>query len=289
MINDKLTIGELLKIGYETLKLSDIDSYAIDCELLLGKSIKRDRLYILLNRDKKVDYEQAKEFYKFIKLRENKMPVKYILGECEFMGLVFFIKQGVLIPRPDTEILVEKAIDEIKKSASKNICDVCCGSGAIGISIARYIQDIKVTCSDISDIACEVTDKNIKKLSVEKKVEIVKSDLLSKFIDENKKFDIIISNPPYIRGDVIPTLMEDVKKYEPYEALYGGEDGLDFYRKITEQSVKLLSNNGILMFEIGYDQKDAVKDILVKNGFKKIESLKDLAGRDRIVQGKLGN
>lgn len=280
-------IGELLKEGYEVLKAKGIDTYALDCELLLSKVINKDRLFILLNRNEKISDEQAKQYFKLVQLRKSKMPIKYILGQCEFMGLSFMVKPGVLIPRPDTEILVEKAIEEIKRNNFKTLCDVCCGSGAIGISIGYFIYDVEVVCSDISDIACEITTENIKRLSVEERIRVIKSDLLQQFIFENKKFDIIVSNPPYIKESIIPTLMDDVKNYEPYEALCGGEDGLDFYRKITEQSVKLLNYGGMLMFEIGHDQREAVEDILFKNGFRQIVSMKDLSQEDRVIQGKL--
>ncbi|NMM61559.1 peptide chain release factor N(5)-glutamine methyltransferase [Clostridium sp. P21] len=286
MEKEQLNIGQLLKFGYETLKSSGIDSYQIDCELLLGKIIKKDRLFILLNRDYKVSADDQKEYFDLIDLRKNKMPIKYILGQCEFMGVDFYIKEGVLIPRPDTEILVETALECIKGNKLKSLCDVCCGSGIIGISIAKFVEDIKVKCSDISTTAYEVTSENIKRFELKDKVEVIKSDLLDYFIDNDEKFDIIVSNPPYIKNDVIPTLMEDVKNYEPYEALSGGQDGLDFYRKITLQSLKLLNNNGFLLFEIGYDQKSSVSSILKKNGFTDIICIKDLAGRDRVIKGK---
>ncbi|WPC42077.1 peptide chain release factor N(5)-glutamine methyltransferase [Clostridium sp. JS66] len=286
MEKEQFNIGKLLKFGYEALRSVGIDSYQIDCELLLGKVIKKDRLFILLNRDYKVTVNEEQEYCNFINLRKQKMPIKYILGECEFMGLDFYIKEGVLIPRPDTEVLVELAIKCIKEQKLKNACDVCCGSGAIGISIAKFVEDIKVKCSDISNVAYEVTLENIKRFQLKHKVEVIKSDLLNYFIDNKEKFDIIVSNPPYIREDVIPTLMEDVKNYEPYEALSGGQDGLYFYRKITSQSLKLLNNNGFLLFEIGYDQKDSVSSILEQNGFTDISCIKDLAGKDRVIKGK---
>lgn len=283
----KLAVGELLKEGYEILKSVQIDSYQIDSELLLGKVIQKDRLFMLLNRDYEVSLSESEEYFNLLNKRKNKMPVKYMLGECEFMGMPFYIKEGVLIPRPDTEVLVETAIEEIKKSNFKNVCDVCCGSGIIGISIAKFIESVKVKCSDISDTAKEVTTENIIKLRVEDKVEVFKSDLLQYFIGKGEKFDIIVSNPPYISSCVIETLMEDVKNYEPYQALCGGEDGLNFYRKITEQSLQILNKGGVLIFEIGHDQGESVSNILKQNGFSEINCIKDLAGKDRVVRGKV--
>ncbi len=287
MEKEQLNIGELLKFGYEVLKSSGISSYQIDCELLLGKVIKKDRLFIILNRNYRVSIEQQNEYCDFINLRKNKKPIKYILGECEFMGLNFYIKEGVLIPRPDTEILVELAVKCIEEENLKKVCDVCCGSGIIGLSIAKLKENMQVKCSDISSIAYEVTLENIKRFGLENRVEIVQSDLLNYFLNKEEKFDMIVSNPPYIKDDVIPTLMEDVKNYEPYEALSGGKDGLEFYRKITSQSLELLNKGGFLMFEIGHDQKDSVSSILKENGFSNINCMKDLAGRDRVVKGKM--
>lgn len=287
MEKGKVTVGELLKKGYEILKSVGIESYQLDAELLLGKVVEKDRLFILLNRDYKVNFAEIGEYLQLINKRKNKMPIKYMIGECEFMGLPFSVKEGVLIPRPDTEILVETAIEEIKKNSFKTICDVCCGSGIIGISVAKFIDNVKVRCSDISDVAYEVTGENIKRLGLENRVKVEKGDLLKNFINRNEKFDIIVSNPPYIKEDVIETLMEDVKNYEPYEALSGGEDGLDFYRDITEQSLGLLRNNGMILFEIGYNQGESVRGILKENGFKEVICIKDLAGKDRVVKGKV--
>lgn len=287
MKKDKSNIGELLKKGYEILKSVQIESYQIDSELLLGKVIQKDRLFMLLNRNYEVNIIEAEEYFNLLNKRKNKMPIKYMLGECEFMGIPFYIREGVLIPRPDTEILVETAIEEIKKNNFKNVCDVCCGSGVIGISIAKFVSSVVVKCSDISDTAKEVTTENIKRLRVEDRVEVFKSDLLQYLIDKREKIDIIISNPPYISTNVIDTLMEDVKNYEPYEALCGGEDGLDFYRVITEQSLLLLDKGGMLMFEIGHDQGESVSDILRQRGFSEISCIKDLAGKDRVVKGKV--
>jgi release factor glutamine methyltransferase len=285
----KIKVGELLKEGYKVLKSEGIESYALDCDLLLGKVVKKDRLFLLLNREYEVSGSEAREFYRVLELRKNRMPIKYMLEECEFMGLSFYVREGVLIPRPDTEILVECAVKEISKNGFSRICDVCCGSGIIGITMARLIDNISIKCCDISDIAYEVTSENIKRLNVSEKVKVIKSDLLSSFIHAEEKFDIIVSNPPYIRKDIIETLMEDVKNFEPYEALCGGDDGLDFYRDIASQSLKLLNKGGMLLFEIGYDQKEAVSSILEKCGFCEIECIKDLAGKDRVVKGKIEN
>lgn len=282
-----MKIQQLLSNGYEILKNNNIDNYILDCQLILAKVLNYDRVSILINRNKEVDDSKINEFYKLIDLRKNKMPVKYITEEAEFMGISFYIKQGVLIPRPDTEILVEEVLNKIKNKTDVSICDVCCGSGVIGLSISKISETSKVICSDISETAKEVTTRNIEILSLNDRASFIKSDLLQFAISNNQKFDIVVSNPPYIRTDVIPTLMEDVKNYEPYIALWGGEDGLDFYKNITKQSLKVLKDGGILAFEIGYDQAKDVKAILEANGFQNIKIIKDLAGLDRVVTASL--
>lgn len=280
-------INILLKQGYKILKDKKIGSYILDVQLLLGKAINKDRLFIFINGDYKVTKEEAEKYYYYLKLREKKMPVKYILGQCEFMGMDFMVEPGVLIPRPDTEILVEQALKEIDNNKYYNICDLCCGTGAIGISLAKLAEHIDVVCCDISDTACKVSEQNLEKYSLSKRVNVVKSDLMEYFILNKIKFNMVVCNPPYIKESIIDTLMEDVKNYEPHEALNGGEDGLEFYREIVKQSLKVLTKSGMLMFEIGYDQKKDVTGILVEYGFKNITCIKDLAGKDRVIKGVL--
>ncbi|ERI93472.1 protein-(glutamine-N5) methyltransferase [Clostridiales bacterium oral taxon 876 str. F0540] len=280
-----MKVQELLYKGYDELKRVNIGSYMLDCQLILGKVLNLDRMSIIINRDMEVNENSCKEYYRLIEKRKNKMPLKYITEKCEFMGLDFFIKQGVLIPRPDTEILVEEVMKTIKHREPIKICDVCSGSGAIGISIAKNLDFVSVDCCDISDIAQEVTKINIQSLGLDKRVCFIKSDLLRYALDEEIKFDIIVSNPPYIKAEGIPKLMEDVREYEPYIALCGGEDGLDFYNEITKQSRTVLKPGGLLAYEIGYDQGTEVSDILNNNGYIDVRVYKDLAGNDRVVIG----
>jgi len=282
-----VNIQQTLSKGYEALKENGIDSYVIDSQLLLSKVLKVDRLSIIVNRDREIEAGEVNEFLKLIDLRKEKMPIKYILGETEFMGLNLKVRPGVLIPRPDTEVLVEAVLDIIKENQFVKVCDVCCGSGAIGLTIGCLNEGTVVECYDISDIACEVTAENIKLLEIEDRVSVYQSDLLQEALNDEKKFDVIVSNPPYIREAVIPTLMDDVKNFEPYIALSGGEDGLEFYKKITDQSLKVLKKGGILAFEIGYDQKEEVSALLRQHGFVNIRTEADLAGHDRVVLGKL--
>ena len=281
-------INELLKYGYEILKNKEIDSYILDVQLLLGKAINKDRLFIFINGNYEVTEKEAEDYYRYLKLREKKMPVKYILEECEFMGLNFVVRPGVLIPRPDTETLVEQALNKVRNNNFRHICDLCCGTGAIGLSIAKFIDYVNIKCCDISSTALEITAENIRRFSLQKRVQAVKSDLLQYFIKNRVKFNMIVSNPPYIKKSIMDTLMEDVKNYEPREALYGGEDGLMFYRKIAEESPEVLDRGGVLMLEIGDNQREEVSCILKKQGFKNISCVKDLAGRDRVISAVVG-
>lgn len=279
------TIGELINIGSSMLKEKDIETYRLDTQLILAHVLKRDKLYIMTNRDVNVSIKNEEKFLEFIEKRANKMPLKYILGETEFMGLDFIIKEGVLIPRNDTEILVEEVLKLIKDEEELEVCDLCSGSGAIGISLAHYRKNIKVDEIDFYPIPEEITKKNIAKHKLEDRVKFIKSDLLKEVIKENKKYHILVSNPPYIKEEEINTLMKDVKDYEPHTALDGGEDGLVFYRRIIEESKKVLKENALIAFEIGYDQGEAVSKLLEDNGFNNIKVVKDLAGLDRVVLG----
>ncbi|MGH4051879.1 MAG: peptide chain release factor N(5)-glutamine methyltransferase [Clostridium sp.] len=283
-----MNIGEILLKSYQILKNVKIESYLLDSQLLLGKVINKDKLFIMINRDFNLNEQDENEFLRLVELRKNKMPIKYILGVCEFMGMDFIVGPGVLVPRPDTEILVEEVIKVIAQKGYTKICDVCTGSGAIGISIAQSVKNTIVMMYEISSVAIEVANINIKRFDLSNRVKARRSDLLKGPIDKNMKFDVIVSNPPYIRKSVIPTLMDDVKNYEPIIALDGGEDGLDFYRRITLESLQVLEKGGLLAFEIGYDQKDEVTDILLEAGFKQIECIKDLSGNDRVIKAILG-
>lgn len=278
-------VAELLNKGYEILKAEGIDTYMLDCQLLLAKVLEKDKLYVITNRDELIDRESAEKYYEYVKLRKGKMPVKYILEECEFMGIELYVRPGVLIPRPDTEILVEAVIGDIEQKGFTSVCDVCSGSGAIGIAIASMVKNVNVKCIDISDDAEAVNKINIEKTKLQERVEFIKSDLLDEVTREGKVFDVVVSNPPYIKEEIIEELMEDVKNYEPHLALSGGKDGLDFYRRICSQALECLKEGGLLAFEIGYDQKEQVTAIMQETGYRDISCIKDLSGNDRVIKG----
>lgn len=258
----------------------------LDVETLLQKVLDVDRLYILLNLEKSLNEDEEKLFNKFINERLNNRPIAYIVGNREFMGLDFYVQEGVLIPRPDTEVLVEEVIELGKNKGTINILDIGTGSGAITVSLAKYLDNAKVTSVDISDIALEIGKKNAISNSVDDRINFIKSDLFTN-IDKDIKFDIIVSNPPYIKREVIETLDKQVKDYEPYNALEGGIDGLDFYRSITTQAKNYLNKGGILAYEVGHDQSEDVSKLMEEDGYTNIYTRKDLQQIDRVVIGSV--
>lgn len=262
------------------------DTPRLDVEILLQKALGGvDRLYIHLNLSKELEIEQEEIFLRLIEERLKGRPIAYIVNNREFMGLDFYVKEGVLIPRPDTEILVEEIIELCKDKDDLDILDIGTGSGAITVSLAKYIEKSRLTSLDISEIALEIAKKNAKSNGVIDKINFIKSDLFQQIVGTNLKFDIIVSNPPYIRKRDIDELHTQVKDYEPYNALEGGIDGLDFYRNITEQSKNYLKPGGILAYEVGHDQAEEVVKIMQNNGYNKIYIKKDLQGIDRVVIG----
>lgn len=283
-IRMKKTIDELLKFAVK--EFGDSDTARLDAELLLGKAINKDKVYILTHKDEKVDIESEDIYLDYVEKRKNKMPVRYILKECDFMGLDFNVEEGVLIPRSDTEILVEEVLKNINDNDSIKVCDLCCGTGAIGIALAHYKKNILVDLIDYYEVPEKVAKSNIIKNNLQDRVTFIKSNLLEEAIKENKKYNIIVSNPPYIKTEEINTLMSDVKDYEPISALDGGDDGLMFYRKIVQECKTIIEKSGILAFEIGYDQGKEVKKLMEDNGYTNVKIIKDLASLDRVVIGK---
>lgn len=296
-----LPLKELIKIGENQLREAGIEDAAIDAKELYCYMMHIDRAKLMLRWQDVLQDNQCEEYFDLVSRRASHVPLQHITGEQEFMGLSFGVNEKVLIPRQDTETMVEDALDIMKKNRLRgeelsmkprsgwNVLDLGCGSGAIGLSIARHVSDAKVTCSDVSGDALAVAEKNAKALGL-KSVKFVQSDMFTAFTGKlgNKKFDMIISNPPYIRKAVIETLQPEVKDHEPRMALDGGEDGLAFYRIIVDQAPAFLKKNGVVMVEIGHDQMAEVTRIFAESGkFSFVTGLKDLAGRDRIVVAAL--
>lgn len=278
-----MKIKELIEYGKNTLNKNEVQDSSIISRILAEYILNFNRQEIIANFDKEVKEEQRVRYYLALIEIIQGMPIQYITNKQEFMKLDFYVDENVLIPQPDTEILVEKAIEETKKIENVEILDMCTGSGCIGISIAKNIENAKVTLVDISKNAIEIAKKNALQNKVESQLTFIQSNMFEKV---EKKFDIIVSNPPYIKTDVIPKLDKQVQN-EPHIALDGGKDGLKFYKIIIEEAKKYLKENGKLILEIGYDQKEEVENLIKQSGqYKKIEVIKDLSQNDRVIIGK---
>ena len=243
-----------------------------------------DNLQISLYKDLLLPEDfKTKIIYYLDKIINDNYPVQYITNSQAFFNEVYYVDEHVLIPRQDTEILVEKAIDYIRNEGIKDAIDLCTGSGAIGISVARNSDIEKVTLIDISEDALDVAYRNIEDNSMEDKVTVLQSNLLEEVIKNQIKTDMILSNPPYIKSEDMASLDANVK-YEPALALDGGVTAMDFYEKIVEQAKYVLNNNGLLIFEIGYDELEQMKELIAKNKeYTMLESVKDYGGNDRVV------
>ena len=280
-----MTIKETLRKGMIQLKTGNVTEPNLKARLIMQYILNKPRQYLIIYDDQVLTLRQEVDYFKAIKRLINGEPIQHITHQQEFMKLSFFVNEDVLIPRPDTEILVEEVIKIAKKIKAKNILDMCTGSGAIAVSLAKYLDDVEITAVDISTKTLNVAKTNAKNNEVENKITFIESNLFENIV--NEKYDIIVSNPPYIKKDVIKTLNKEVQK-EPKIALDGGYDGLDFYRKITHQSEEYLKFNGYLCFEIGYDQKkDVIKIINDERKFTGTYSKKDLCDNDRIVVTRL--
>ncbi len=290
-MKSKFTIQKLLEHGINILESKGKTNSLLDVQLLLCHILNVDKIYIFTHKDEKVSHINVDKFLSLLYRRKDGFPLQYILGNQEFMGLNFEVNQEVLIPRPDTETLVEWIIEvvntsDLSKKNQINILDIGTGSGAIALSLAYYIKNSFVYSIDISDKALDIADKNAKNLKLESKIRFLKGNLFEPLKDLkcDIKFDIIVSNPPYIPSEEINNLQIEVSGYEPRLALDGGEDGLDFYRKIINKSVEYLKKGSILAFEIGHNQAAQVKEFLNhQGGFKDIEIKSDLAGFERAI------
>ena len=275
----KLTIKQTLTKGTIMLKNSNIESPKLKARLLLQYILKKSRQYLIVYDNQEVDKKAQWEYFVNIEKLTKGMPLQHITHTQEFMKMDLYVDENVLIPRPDTEILVEETIKIAQTMERPKILDLCTGSGAIAISLKKYIPSAQVYAVDISKKALEIAKKNAHRLEAE--VKFIESNLFDKI--KNEKFDIIVSNPPYIKKSDINYLSQEVQK-EPQIALDGGYDGLDFYRKISYQAIDYLKFGSYLCFEIGYDQKEEVLEVLKGiEHYTKTYCKKDLCGNDRVV------
>lgn len=278
-----MTYRELLNNVRRTLSSSGIQAAQMEAFLLLEHSCGVDRTHYPLVSDTVCPSEMVEKLYMLMDRRLKGEPIQYILGKWEFYGYDFFVGKGVLIPRPETELLVQTALDAIHGTENPKVADLCSGSGCIAVSIKKEHRDADVYAFELSDTAFDYLCKNADLNHAD--IHTIKADILQT-PDIDIKFDIIVSNPPYIRTNVIPTLEDEVKQ-EPVMALDGDEDGLRFYRAIPEIWSPFLKEGGVLAFEIGYDQGNDVAEILKSNGFSDVRVIQDLSGNDRVCVGVL--
>lgn len=274
-----MTIGELLR---ESIRLLGTERQ-FEGQLLLAKVLDMPRAVLLAYTDKDVSAEDAEDFRNLLKKRQADVPLQYLLGHANFYGRDFAVDEAVLIPRFDTEVLVEQAINLAQDLPEARIADICTGSGAIAVTISLELPQAKVWASDLSPRALAVAKRNNDDLQGQ--VTFLEGDLLEPFLARNLEgyFDIIVSNPPYITSEEMAELAAEVLQ-EPHMALWGGEDGLDFYRKLANEAQKLLKPQGKLLLEVGYRQAESVKKLLLANNWQKVIFHQDFQGINRVVE-----
>ena len=264
----------------QLLKLNGIVSSKLDCEILISKVLKTDRANVILNLNKNLTNDEFFYFNELVNQRSKKKPIAYLIGKKEFWKYQFYVTKDVLIPRPDTEIIVEKVLELTKNKQRLSFLDIGVGSGCIILSILKEKKNFYGTGIDISKKSLEICKINSNKLGIFNRLRLFKSD-----IDNFRygKYDLIISNPPYIKKFDLKCLEKDVVSFEPIAALNGGLDGLSEIKKVINNSTKLIKENGILILEIGYNQSGKVREILKKNNFFVKKIFKDLAKNDRCI------
>ena len=277
-----MIIDNLISEGSKILKKANIKNPLLDAELLFTSISKKKRIFSIINGKKKIDNKNVNEYFNIIERRKNKEPIAYILNKKEFWGLEFYVDNNVLIPRPDTETLLEDLIKRFKNKSRLNVLDIGTGSGCILLSILNNFKDFKGTGIDKSKKAIKIASYNSTKLKLNNRTKLINCD-----IDNYKfgKYDIVISNPPYISSQKIKYLSKDVKDFEPLSALDGGLEGLDIIKKVIKVGRKLLKIGGHLYLEIGFDQMDKTRHILIINGYRIVTKLKDYGNNVRCIIG----
>ncbi len=291
-----MTINKILEKSIILLKNNNIEEPILKSKIILANCLNKNKEYLFINGEELVSPEIEKIFFEKINELCDNVPLQYITNHQEFMGLDFYVDSNVLIPRSDTEVLVEMVIKRVRElqklrlsentqeACNIKILDMCTGSGAIAISLAKLCKNVEITAADKSSGALSVAIKNYEDVRPNNKIEFIKSNMFENLEKYSKKYDIIVSNPPYIETEVIKTLDKNVQN-EPQMALDGGADGLDFYRIIFKNLEKFLEEGGDVFLEIGYNQARTVTEIF-KSRFEKLECIKDYSGNDRVIVGR---
>ena len=280
--NDIWTIGRILKWTEQYFGTKGVESPRLDAEVLLSHVLEKERIYLYVHFDQPLEAKELAAYKALIKQRVEHVPVAYLLGQKEFMGLNFKVTPATLIPRPDTEILVQAAVERLRGRENCSFADIGTGSGAICLSVLSFVQGSHAVTVDISQEARAVAEENAARLGLADRIEFFTGDLLEPIKD--RKFTAILSNPPYIPEKDIEGLQAEVRCKEPYGALSGGKDGLDFYRRLCSEAPDLLEDEGFMAFEVGIGQAGQVADLAKENPLvQRTEILKDLAGIERVV------
>ena len=282
MSKDQWTVMDVLQWSSQDLAKRDIEKPRLDAEVLLGKALGLTRLELYTNFDRPLSDNERRRFRDFISRRRRREPVAYITGEKEFYSLCFEVSPDVLIPRPESEVLVDEVLDFAKGKKNLKVADVCTGSACIAIALAKNL-DAEISASDMSAAALDLAAKNCKKHRVS--LALRRGNLLEAYGDE-ETFDVIVSNPPYIEETELSSLPPEVK-WEPSLALDGGRDGLDKIRELVKDARAHLNDNGLLLIEIGSKQGKEAKRILERAEMNGVEVLRDLAGLDRVLKGRM--
>ncbi len=282
--NEVWTIGRILKWTEDYFAQKGIENPRLDAEVLLSHVLQKQRIYLYVHFDEPLQAAELAAFREMIKKRIAHVPVAYILGEKEFMGLTFKVTEATLVPRPDTEILVQAAVDRLRQLGRSNprFADIGTGTGAVGLSVLHFVQDAALDTVDISPAARAVAEENAASLELNERAHFFTGDLLAPL--QGNTYTAILSNPPYIPAKDIEGLSEDVRTSEPHTALDGGEDGLDFYRRLCAEAPAMLEAGGFMAFEVGIEQAGDVAELAEKNPLiSRTEILKDYAGIERVV------
>lgn len=282
----EMTIQKVLNWGVEYLKEKGIEDPRLSAELILCHVLSMPRIRLYTDFEKKVTKEQQGKFNELIKRAGESEPVAYLIGKTEFYSLELEISPACLIPRPETELLVERAVEFLRtRKGHQLVCDLCTGCGCIAVAIAKNFADCEIIATDISDSALETAAINIEKFNLQKRVKLLQGDLFEPIVPhlDTGKFDLIVSNPPYVSSIEYEQLEKNVKDYEPKTALFAGTDGLDIYKRIAANVDEFLKPDAALILEIGYAQGQAVKNLLEGAGFTQIRIEKDFHDNDRIV------
>lgn len=285
-----LNIIKAMKKAQTLLDEAGIGASQLEAGMLMAHLLGCERTHLYLDRDRVLAFQEIEDYFNMVDKRIQGTPIHYIIGYREFMGLKFYVNENVLIPRPDTEVLVEHVINYCRNSGMHflKILDIGTGSGAIAVSLAKYIENCQVTAIDIDDKALQVAKKNGIVHGVDDRIEFIQGDLFCPLMESKDKFHIMVSNPPYIPTADIEKLEIQVKDYEPIKALDGGREGLDFYMRLAKDAPNFLHDGGLWAVEVGYNQAQQVAEILREQGcYHDIEFIKDLSGYNRVVSARM--